>query len=84
MNKKGIFVFVSGGLVNCVLDENGEPIEWHNIDFDNAEGGGCPVCGEELQNFDKCDSCGFDLDNGTEMDAIKILLDQEAKDVSHN
>lgn len=60
--KPQTFVFASGGCVVGVTDRNGQDYPGVCvIDYDNAENGGCPVCGAEIYPEDPtCSICGFE------------------------
>lgn len=56
------FIFVSGGLVQDVIGPNVKQV--HIIDFDNLEGGGCPICGAVCDGeLIVCAGCGYDWSN---------------------
>lgn len=67
-----LFVFVSGGAVTGITDEQGKEghDEIHLVDYDNKDGGACPACGAEAffdedgGTFTPCDECGFDMEAG--------------------
>lgn len=61
-----IYIIVEGGCVMDIVNSKGETTAYGVvIDYDNAENGGCPVCGIEREHDEPCPTCGYDekLDN---------------------
>lgn len=58
-----IYINVIGGLIDCVLDENGNGVEYVTIDRD-AQDGECAFCRAEegLVDSDICTECNMHYD----------------------
>lgn len=75
--KNKVIISVSGGMADVISQP--ENVEVTIIDWDNIEGGGCPVCGNHTLTENKkdepmfCSDCNIDWSPLVDMDLEELL-----------
>lgn len=76
MSTKDVFIFIRGGCLEAVTDDQGQSTVPYTL-FDYDTDGVCPICQFEIGEKTVCPGCGYNVEIGTMQEAIRAFKNYE-------